>query len=303
MHMITIVMVFLACRCNGRSVGTSNEQHRSSPSAECQRSVKLPGIAAVDLQSEGAVIAKNKVELAMLLLAFNSAPAFNVPCPRASGSIKQLQRASSMLKSTGHRVQEVGMSGAEPEPKGGMERPALDKVIAKGFETFEKARVDSSLVENEDGSLSEPLEWAEPDSLAQRVSKLSQVGPLAMFKQFIADRLAGDFDEDAVAKGIDEDIASNTVLMYSFSTCPFCLKAKKVLDEKEVDYKVRELDVETDGYAIRAILGRRTGRTSMPSVWVKGTYVGGANDGGLGGVVTLETRGELEPLLKEVGAI
>lgn len=300
--MIAVVTAFLVCRSNGRSVASASEPLRNSFSADIQRLGNFAGNAHIRLQSKGHPQARTKAELAMLLLAFNSAPAFNVLCP-VPCSMKQLHFANSVATNSGRRSHEVGMDGAEPESKGGMERPALDKVIAKGFETFEKARVDSSLVENEDGSLSEPLEWAEPDSLAQRVSKLSQVGPLAMFKQFIADRLAGDFDEGAVGKGIDEDISSNTVLMYSFSTCPFCLKAKQILDEKKVDYKVRELDLETGGYAIRAMLGRRTGRTSMPSVWVKGTYVGGANDGGLGGVVTLDTSGELEPLLKEAGAI
>ena len=41
--------------------------------------------------------------------------------------------------------------------------------------------------------------------------------------------------------------------------------------------------MDKDGYAVRAELGRRTGRTSMPSTWLgPETLLGGCNDGGLG---------------------
>lgn len=43
-----------------------------------------------------------------------------------------------------------------------------------------------------------------------------------------------------------------------------------------------------DGYAVRAELGRRTGRTSMPSTWLGAdTLLGGCNDGGLGATLIL----------------
>ena len=61
-----------------------------------------------------------------------------------------------------------------------------------------------------------------------------------------------------------------------------------------------------DGAAMRARLGARTGRTSVPSVWIGERYVGGLNDG-LGeeapGLAPLEKRGELDGLLREVAAI
>ena len=88
--------------------------------------------------------------------------------------------------------------------------------------------------------------------------------------------------------------------MFSFSTCPFCLRAKQILQE---DYgeqiEVYECDLESDGYAVRAELGRLTGRTSMPSTWLGATLLGGCNDGGLGGVATLDKDGRLPGLLAE----
>lgn len=182
-------------------------------------------------------------------------------------------------------------------------RPLVDaQVIAKGIERAEMARVKASSVSDGNGYEGEPKEWANQDSVAQAVSTLSQQGPFARFKQFIADSLAGDFDEAATASKIDGLVGSNKVMFFSFSTCPFCLRAKEVLNEVGVKYEVMELDQVEDGSAIRAMLGRRTGRTSQPSVWVGGSYVGGCNDGGLGGVVPLYESGELEKLLDQKGA-
>ena len=55
--------------------------------------------------------------------------------------------------------------------------------------------------------------------------------------------------------------------------------------------------------ATRAELADKTGRTSMPAVFAGGEFVGGCNDGGLGGVVPLEQRGQLRPLLQKAGVV
>ena len=62
-----------------------------------------------------------------------------------------------------------------------------------------------------------------------------------------------------------------------------------------------ELDEEADGAAMRCRLGIRTGRTSVPSVWVAGEYIGGLNDGP--GLLPLDEQGELEPKLRAAGAL
>ena len=56
----------------------------------------------------------------------------------------------------------------------------------------------------------------------------------------------------------------SAVTMYSFTTCPFCIKAKALLDEVGAEYDVMELNVVPEGKAIRAELGQKTGRTSVP---------------------------------------
>lgn len=93
-------------------------------------------------------------------------------------------------------------------------------------------------------------------------------------------------------------IENEPVVMFSSPTCPYCVRAKGVLGSYTTNVTV----VELTG-AQRRLLPQLTGRTSVPAVFIGGVYAGGANDGGLGGIVTLHERGELESLLREAGAI
>jgi len=115
--------------------------------------------------------------------------------------------------------------------------------------------------------------------------------------------LAGDYDSAAVRSKIDNLVSENNVLMFSFTTCPFCIKAKATLDEKGAKYTVVELDQVPDGKAIRAEMGDMLGRTSVPAIWIKGTFIGGCNDGPMGGINTLNSSNQLDGMLKAAGAI
>ena len=81
------------------------------------------------------------------------------------------------------------------------------------------------------------------------------------------------------------------------------MEAKAVLDEKGAKYTVVELDKEADGKAIRAEMGDLLGRTSVPAIWISGTYIGGCNDGPLGGINTLNKNKQLDGMLKSAGAV
>ena len=74
--------------------------------------------------------------------------------------------------------------------------------------------------------------------------------------------------------------------------------ARQVLDGYGAEYRVVELNEVQDGYALRAELADLTGRTSVPAVFIGGEFVGGGNDGGLGGVMTLDKAGKLQPMLQ-----
>lgn len=50
-------------------------------------------------------------------------------------------------------------------------------------------------------------------------------------------------------------------------------------------------------------MGDMLGRTSVPAIWIEGKFVGGCNDGPMGGLNTLNSNGELDRMLKAAGAI
>ena len=122
-------------------------------------------------------------------------------------------------------------------------------------------------------------------------------------KKKLVKSMAGEYDAEAIQARTNGLINDNPVLMFSFTTCPFCVKAKGVLDGMNAKYTVVELDVDPDGKAIRAEMGDLIGRTSVPAIWIGQEFVGGCNDGPLGGVVKLNDEGKLKGMLKNVGAL
>jgi glutaredoxin 3 len=179
----------------------------------------------------------------------------------------------------------------------GMKRPILDQIASTLFR-LENARVAASSEIDEDGRLGEPMGWSESKSAANIFSEIVASNPLGYrFKQWIADIVAGNFDEDAVGTIIDCFVAENSVAMFSFTSCPFCRRAKDFLDEKGIKYNAIELDEleGNTGNEIRAVLGRKTRRTSVPCIFIGGKCIGGCNDGP--GLLTLADNGELDMLL------
>lgn len=65
----------------------------------------------------------------------------------------------------------------------------------------------------------------------------------------------------------------NTV--YTLSTCPFCTKAKKLLDDLNVSYK--EIGVDNDP-EIWDDLKKMTNRTTVPQIFIKDKHIGGCDD-------------------------
>ena len=58
-----------------------------------------------------------------------------------------------------------------------------------------------------------------------------------------------------------------------------------------------------EALALRTELAGITGRTSVPSIWIGGVFVGGYNDGGLGGIATLARSSSLQPMLARANAL
>ncbi|CAK9834398.1 GRXC4 [Anthophora retusa] len=88
---------------------------------------------------------------------------------------------------------------------------------------------------------------------------------------------------------INELVASNSVVIFSKTKCPYCKMAKQVFDNLHKKYIAIELDEREDGDEIQSILGEMTGARTVPRVFVKGVCLGGGTD-----VKKLYDSGELE---------
>lgn len=80
------------------------------------------------------------------------------------------------------------------------------------------------------------------------------------------------------------------VKIYTTQTCPFCVRAKRLLERKRIPYQ--EVDVSSDDEA-RIELTRRTGRRTVPQIFIGDQHVGGSDE-----LHALEERGELDSLLQ-----
>jgi glutaredoxin 3 len=82
---------------------------------------------------------------------------------------------------------------------------------------------------------------------------------------------------------------SAPVVMYTTSWCPYCERARKLLGSKNVT--ISEIDVESAPEK-RAEMRNRSGRTSVPQIFIGDHYVGGSDD-----LSALEEEGKLDGLL------
>jgi len=73
---------------------------------------------------------------------------------------------------------------------------------------------------------------------------------------------------------VDEVLRQGSVVVFSSPTCPYCSQAIQALHAAGVEPVVVDA-----GPAARKELLELTGSSSVPSVFVKGTFIGGCNDG------------------------
>lgn len=79
--------------------------------------------------------------------------------------------------------------------------------------------------------------------------------------------------------------------IYTATYCPYCVKAKRLLDAKDVDYT--EIDVTSDDEAREALVVKSGGRRTVPQIFIDGKAIGGSDD-----LHALEESGELDKLLR-----
>jgi glutaredoxin 3 len=80
------------------------------------------------------------------------------------------------------------------------------------------------------------------------------------------------------------------VEIYTWSTCPFCLRAKSLLKDKGVDFT--EYCIDGDEAARTKMSKRAHGRRSLPQIFINEQHIGGCDD-----LYGLERKGNLDPLL------
>lgn len=80
------------------------------------------------------------------------------------------------------------------------------------------------------------------------------------------------------------------VEIYTQDWCPYCVRAKRLLDQKGVAYQ--EI-AAPHGSPARADSQRRSGRSTVPQIFIDGRSVGGCDD-----LFALEAKGGLDPLLR-----
>jgi glutaredoxin 3 len=79
------------------------------------------------------------------------------------------------------------------------------------------------------------------------------------------------------------------VLMYSTGVCPFCLMAERLLKSKGAEIEKVRVDLEPER---RQEMMQRTGRRTVPQIYVGERHVGGYDD-----LAALDRAGGLDPLL------
>jgi glutaredoxin 3 len=80
------------------------------------------------------------------------------------------------------------------------------------------------------------------------------------------------------------------VTMYSTALCPYCIQAERLLRAKGVA-EIAKIRVDLDP-AIRRAMMEKTGRRTVPQIYIADTHVGGYDD-----LVELDREGELDRLL------
>lgn len=78
--------------------------------------------------------------------------------------------------------------------------------------------------------------------------------------------------------------------IYTWSMCPFCLRAKALLDDKDLDYT--EYCIDGDEGMRSEMAQRANGRRSVPQIFIDDQHIGGCDE-----IYRLEQQSKLDPLL------
>lgn len=81
------------------------------------------------------------------------------------------------------------------------------------------------------------------------------------------------------------------VTMYYKVTCPYCVRAEKLLRERGVD-DLEKISIDTNREQRAAMIERSGGRTTVPQIFIDQTHIGGCDD-----LMALDRDGKLVTML------
>jgi glutaredoxin 3 len=90
--------------------------------------------------------------------------------------------------------------------------------------------------------------------------------------------------------GRSSDSVKANVEIYTWQTCPYCIRAKLLLRWKGVPFT--EYKIDGDGAARVKMAERANGRKSVPQIFINDRHLGGCDD-----LYALDREAKLDPLL------
>lgn len=83
-----------------------------------------------------------------------------------------------------------------------------------------------------------------------------------------------------------------TVILYSTTVCPFCVRAKALLAKRGATYE--EINLTAHPERLEEMIQKAGGRRTVPQIFINGQHIGGCDD-----LYELDMDGGLEPLLAQ----
>ena len=80
------------------------------------------------------------------------------------------------------------------------------------------------------------------------------------------------------------------VVVYTSTICPYCIRAKNLLEKKGVNFQ--ELNIDKNPDYIDEVLAKSNGQTTVPQIFIDGYHVGGYED-----LLEMDRSKQLEQLL------
>ena len=82
------------------------------------------------------------------------------------------------------------------------------------------------------------------------------------------------------------------VEIYTWKYCPFCIRAKSLLNLKKIDFQ--EYSIDGDEAARQSMCEKADGRNTVPQIFINGKGIGGCDE-----LYALETSSQLDTLINQ----